>query len=320
MQPLPAEVSEKAISWLVELEPAEARAFVLNRDGESEMVSSEGVSGPEVVTTIDLGSSWRFSTRGPNAAILDRWQFIAHDRTAGSKLTLRDTPGRVNTYFTTFEVDGQLGPIKLVLDDMRQYLPSHVGFLSGRRNVEIYVNGNLAPPLEPAEWQDSYYTATEIGDLIQPGGNELQVCVVSLLEPFEALSWPAYLVGDFTTVGSRLSAPVREMEGRFSENGYPHFPGIGVYTKRVQIAKELLDGSKRLILDFGQAHDCTRIVVNGTEAAVRLWEPYEVEITDCLKPGDNEISIEVAGTLANLYSKETHAAGIDGPSKIWVVG
>jgi len=318
--PAPLETTEHAVSWFVDLEPGEARAFVLDRSARPEMVPSDGVGAPEVVTTIDLGSTWRFEARGGNVAILDRWQFIAHDRIAGGKLQLQDTPGRVNTYFTTFEVDAQLGPVKLVLDDVRQYLPAHGGFLSGRRNIEIYVNGSEAPPLEPAEWQDPYFVATEIGDLLQLGSNELQVCVVSLLEPFEALSWPAYLVGDFTSVGSKLAAPAHEMDGLFSEHGYPHLPGIGVYTTRVRIPGELLGGSKRLILDFGEPHDCARVLVNGKEAAVRLWEPFEVEITDYLRSGDNQIAVEVAGTIANLYGKETRPAGLSGPARIWVVG
>lgn len=318
--PAPVQTTEHSVSWFTELEPGEARAFALDREARPEMVPSEGVGAPEVVTTIDLGSTWRFETRGGNVAILDRWQFIAHDRTAGGKLQLQDTPGRVNTYFTTFEVEGQLGPVKLVLDDIRQYLPSHVGFLSGRRNIEIYVNGSEAPPIEPAQWQDPCFMATEIGDLLQPGSNELQVCVVSLVEPFEALSWPAYLVGDFTSVGSKLGPPAREMDGLFSERGYAHFPGIGVHSTRVRIPGELLGGSKRLILDFGQACDCARVVVNGKEAAVRLWEPFEVEITEYLRSGDNQIAVEVAGTLANLYGKETRPAGIKGPARIWVVG
>ncbi len=320
MQPAEAVSGDGTTSWPLEIEPGEARLFVLDTQRATETITVEGTVAPQVVAEIDLGPRWRFEARGGNVAILDRFQFIAHDLTAGERHNLRDTPGRANSYVTSFEVDGQLGNVQLVLDELHQSLPAHVGFLSGRRDLEIYVNGRQAPPLVPSQWQDRYFTAADISDLIQPGTNELQICVFSLLEPFQALAFPAYLVGDFADSSGRLVPRARHVDGYFSAQGYPHFPGIGVHTKRVEVLQEHLDGKQRLILDVGQVRDCARTLVNGAEVAVRLWEPYEVDITDCLQPGKNDIVVEVAGTLANLYAKANRPAGLPGPARIWVIG
>ncbi|NLJ34838.1 MAG: hypothetical protein GX358_01180 [candidate division WS1 bacterium] len=71
---------------------------------------------------------------------------------------------------------------------------------------------------------------------------------------------------------------------------------------------------------MGQVRDCARTFVNGQEVAIRLWAPFEVDITEELRPGENHIAIEVAGTLTNLYDKATHPASLPGPAKFWVIG
>ena len=73
------------------------------------------------------------------------------------------------------------------------------------------------------------------------------------------------------------------------------------------------------MLDPGQIHDCCRIAVNGEEIATRLWPPFEVDITAAAKTGANEIVIEVANSLTNLYDKASRTAGITGQARIWVV-
>ena len=80
-------------------------------------------------------------------------------------------PGQVNTYRTTFTMTQELlerlqspsggglpyqsnnnpsPKIELILDDVEQKIPSHIGFLQRRRNLEIFVNGvrqNAPQPL-----------------------------------------------------------------------------------------------------------------------------------------------------------------------------
>lgn len=319
-RPVEAVSKEQRTTWQVELEPGEARIFVLDTEATPESLAVEGTVDAEILGDIDLGRTWRFAAPDGNVAILDRWQLTAHDLAAGEKFGLHDTPGRVNSYVTGFEVEGQLGHVELVLDELAQWLPAHVGFLSGRRNLEVYVNGKQAPPLHPSEWQDRYFAATDISELIRPGHNELQIFMLCLLEPLQAISYPLYLVGEFAEFSGVLTPAPKEVSGYYSEHGYPHLPGIGVHTKRVEMPPELLDGTKRLLLDPGTVRDCARVVVNGQEVSVRLWEPFEADITAYLQPGENELVVEVAGTLANLYGKGNYEAGLSGTARLWIIG
>ncbi len=204
-----------------------------------------------------------------------------------------------------------------MLDDTEQWLPAHVGFLSGIRSLEVYVNGRQAPPLSPSEWQDPNYAWTDITNLLVGGENSIEIHTISILEPMHGLREPAYLVGDFRVADSIMLAPQRTIRGLFSEQGYPHFAGVGRYRQIVNIPEGL--GAEKLILDPGEVSGCMRVLVNGKLVATRLWPPYEVDISGAARGGSNEIIVEVAGTVANLYSKEQRPYGLKGRGAVWVL-
>jgi hypothetical protein len=62
--------------------------------------------------------------------------------------------------------------------------------------------------------------------------------------------------------------------------------------------------------------DVIDVSVNGRPAGVRLWHPYEVEVTDLLTSGNNEIAIDVTNTLANLLNAVARPSGLAGPPRL----
>jgi hypothetical protein len=44
-----------------------------------------------------------------------------------------------------------------------------------------------------------------------------------------------------------------------------------------------------------------RVFVNGTSAGVIAWEPNEVDITDLVRPGRNELAVQVLGHRRNSH-------------------
>ena len=300
----------------IELDAAEARLIVVT-PGET---LAEGLAPPpeeKLAGEIKLQPHWEFTVGDQNVHILDRWEFTARDKEAGQQQRVV-VPGQVNSYKTTFEVAAKPEVLRLVLDDVDQHIPSHVGFLSRRRNVEIYINGKQAPPLTPSTWQDRYFLETDIADLVTDGTNTIEIHAISLLEPFQHLNEPAYLLGSFAVLDDVLVAPQVRVHGPFNEQGYAHFVGIVTHTQMVDIPEEYASGH-RLILDPGEVHDCCRVVANGEEVAVRLWPPFEVDITVAVRAGENEIVVEVANSLANLYDKESRTSGLIGPARIRVL-
>ena len=312
----------------LEFEPAEARLLVITLGEPAEEIAE--LPEPTILEHLELATQWDFEAQGGNVMILDKWEVTLRDIPVSNRLRV---PEKVNSYRTKFLVQGKPGKVRLVLDDIEQWIPSHVGFLSGIRSLEIFVNGQQAPPLSQSEWQDPDYLWVDITALLREGDNEIEIDTISLLNPMHGLREPVYLVGDFALRVGRpprpseaggapelremMAPPQRKISGFFTEHGYPHMAGLGRYRQLVNIPERFV--GERLILDPGEVEGCMRVIVNGKTVATRIWPPYEVDITPAARGGSNEIIIEVAGTLGNLYSKEKRPFGLKGTAVIWIM-
>jgi hypothetical protein len=58
------------------------------------------------------------------------------------------------------------------------------------------------------------------------------------------------------------------------------------------------------------------VLVNGQSAGVRLWAPYQIEVTNLLKPGENTLELRVANTLVNLLERVERPSGLAGAPKL----
>jgi hypothetical protein len=56
---------------------------------------------------------------------------------------------------------------------------------------------------------------------------------------------------------------------------------------------------RHAVLRLGEVRDVARVRVNGVECGIAWTAPYEVDITQALKTGDNIVEIEVVNTWAN---------------------
>jgi hypothetical protein len=62
--------------------------------------------------------------------------------------------------------------------------------------------------------------------------------------------------------------------------------------------------------------DTLEELVNGQRAAVRLWEPYEVDLSGQLEPGDNTLELRVANSPINLLKAVPWPSGLAGPPRL----
>jgi hypothetical protein len=74
------------------------------------------------------------------------------------------------------------------------------------------------------------------------------------------------------------------------------FSGTGIYqTSFIMPALK----AKEYILNLGEVHESARVWINGKDAGI-LWSiPFKARIKQLLKPGKNEIRVEVANLMAN---------------------
>jgi hypothetical protein len=82
------------------------------------------------------------------------------------------------------------------------------------------------------------------------------------------------------------------------EDAVKHFSGTAVYQKTLQVSGLRFPVSK-LFLDLGTVGHSAKVRLNGKDLGVVWCKPWQVDITDALKPGENELAIEVVNSWPN---------------------
>ena len=77
-----------------------------------------------------------------------------------------------------------------------------------------------------------------------------------------------------------------------------YFAGTGIYKKSFVLSAEELE-YKNIILSMENMKDCAKVYVNGNLAGDIIKYPYVIDITEFLKTGVNDITIEVTNVLIN---------------------
>ncbi|MBD1388684.1 glycoside hydrolase [Neiella sp. HB171785] len=78
-----------------------------------------------------------------------------------------------------------------------------------------------------------------------------------------------------------------------------HYSGVVSYRNEFQLDAQLLRSDQRWLLDLGEVGVIARVQVNGKDFG-ELWSrPLQVDITNALKAGHNQLHIEVATTWLN---------------------
>ena len=105
--------------------------------------------------------------------------------------------------------------------------------------------------------------------------------------------------------------------------GFGFYSGRVLYRRQVRIG----DAFKRAWLDLGKVEHYVEVFVNGRLTDTLLWPPYELEITDYLEEGENELVLVVANSIANRFAWDVwgtrgtaraEPSGILGPACLWL--
>ncbi|MNW61478.1 hypothetical protein D3C74_395400 [compost metagenome] len=77
-----------------------------------------------------------------------------------------------------------------------------------------------------------------------------------------------------------------------------------------------LAANEELWLVAEDIRETASLYVNDIEAGIRLWPPYQWNITPYIQEGLNEINLHAANTLENLYGKSALTSGINGQVRL----
>jgi hypothetical protein len=164
---------------------------------------------------------------------------------------------------------------------------------------EVLVNGIAADVSRDERWLDEDFGVFSIGDLVMAGVNE--ATLVAPRMDVEAELEPVYVLGDFALESAKqgwLIVPPRELAmGSWKDQGMPLYPNTVSYSR----AFEAEDVQSRFKVKLGNWQGTVATVsLNGQYAGIVGWPPYELEISEFVRKGNNLVRVDIVGSLKNL--------------------
>jgi hypothetical protein len=114
----------------------------------------------------------------------------------------------------------------------------------------------------------------------------------------------------------------QDMEEPVSSGGLDDWQDIrkdGIYSGQAAYEKSFtLDPPPggRIVLDCGEVYDVMKVHLNGRHLKTLFWRPYQVDLTDFLKKGRNDLRIEVMNSISCRMDQSWKPSGMLGPVQL----
>jgi hypothetical protein len=163
------------------------------------------------------------------------------------------------------------------------------------QSFRISFNGEpVTTDMECGWWTDKSLRTVPLDPArIRPGRNEILLeCAYDENHPGLEI---CYLLGDFGVEVSgtdvSLVAPVASLAlGDWGEQGLPFYSGSVRYLKTIRPG--IAEGQRLYVRIPDYRGTAVRVLIDGLEAGVRAWEPYEIDVTEQIA-GKEEVSLEI---------------------------
>ncbi|SPE21619.1 Coagulation factor 5/8 type domain protein [Candidatus Sulfotelmatomonas gaucii] len=84
-----------------------------------------------------------------------------------------------------------------------------------------------------------------------------------------------------------------------ANDGVKYFSGTATYSKTIEVPESVLKPGAQLWLDLGEVNDIADVSINGKDLGIAWKTPFRIDVTDALKPGSNQIDIQVTNLWVN---------------------
>ncbi|NQT17084.1 MAG: hypothetical protein HQ582_30280, partial [Planctomycetes bacterium] len=159
-------------------------------------------------------------------------------------------------------------------------------------------DGRTAVPLRFEPHQSFFVVFREEGPndtLAAPGGRNF-----APLSQLTEIRGPWDVTFDTSLGGpDRAHFPALEDWTQRSEPEIKYFSGIATYRKTFDLPEGARRPDRPLFLNLGEVHSMARVRLNGHDLGVAWCAPWQVEITDAVKPSGNRLEIDVANLWPN---------------------
>lgn len=307
----------------------EDEAFAaINRRGEVEKVR---LPAKKPLERLCFKDHWRFRTNLPNNFIIGDFKFAMDE----------DDGGEAGGFFREdFDdsgwLDFKMGAWEMQLPEERdsktypvivwyragfeaRYVPGDIKLLIDGfkgNSHEIYINNARVTERPARSYLDAEIKQLPIKDYVREGKNTLAI-KMSVAGKTDGLLDLLKITGSFELkkeASSKGDSYVmvrpedRKAAGSWTKQGYPFFSGTGEYSQTIRVDRAYLGKALRLHISCGK--DIAEVLVNGKPAGLRLWCPYELDITPFIKEGENTVAIRITNTLINILEAVEQDSGL----------
>ncbi|MGD8237127.1 MAG: glycosyl hydrolase [Armatimonadota bacterium] len=333
--PAPNAPQDDGVVVPVSLPPLGSRLLLLREDAEPEAVAAKRWT---VGKAVSLSGRGRIRRDSPNALSLDICRLKKGNGDWSEPLPVIAVQERL-------EGEGYHGPVTLQFRFDVETIPTSLQVvIEDAEQYEIRVNGRPAREAGLAFYVDRAFHPVEATELVLEGENTVEISIdfrplgkasfglARLFEKREGVELESiYVIGDFAVRGELSDAEERpgclrcrpefviceESEtstGNLSAEGYPFYAGRITYAETATLDRPA-DG-ERVVLELpGLDAVLAKVRVNGESAGEILWPPYEVDITEHVTDGDDEIEVELVSSLRNLLGPHHRSTGE--PTHTW---
>lgn len=300
---------------------APAASFVILLTPESKKAAVTPAVKFARETSIDDG--WKLVSQEENALSLDTLSYrVGNDDDYTKKLPF---------FFAQVAAEKKNEPVPVFLrysfvsDVEPQKLKTLDLIVENPEKYQIFINGAPVSNKSAGTWKDIAFHRVPIKQFAKQGENTIELHATfmppkkpgTLIFEKEGMDIaPVYLIGDFHVYEQKITKKKKQFAlapqmkitslSNLVIRGLPFYAGRLVFSKTFPVNKKK---NEKILLSFDGVNAASLSVsVNGHDASVFLWPPYEMDITPRVRTGSNKITLEITNTLRNLLGPHHHPA------------
>jgi len=270
--------------------PVKSMKFIHRRDGDAEIYFVSNQEQRELIANC----SFRVTGKIPELWHPDtgRRETAAVYVTRDGRTTLPIHFDPIGSVFVIFrDSAAAVDPVVAVRESREMFEPAKtvsVG-VAPETDAPMAVNGSVVM----TAWEPGSYV------LETAAGRTLRASASDVPAPFElkgswSLSFPPKLGAPPAAIFDHLMSWTDS-----PEFGVKYFSGTATYAKDFDFPAADMGPNRRFYLDLGVVKNLADVTLNGKEQGILWKEPFRLDVTDALQPGQNHLEIKVTNLWPN---------------------
>ncbi len=142
-------------------------------------------------------------------------------------------------------------------------------------------------------------------EMVKSSGIKEKISVISCEEKILVGSWKVgFPKGSGAPGQIELTSLVSLI--KYDDFNVRHFSGTCTYAHQINLASTDFTTGRKFLLDLGRVEVIARVFINGKEAGLYWKEPFVADITGLVKPGENDLKVEVTNLWPNRLIGDEH--------------